>query len=113
MQKKDVGKDKAGEDVTKLESVEVVLVNCNLVNNSYQRASKVLFTFVPNKQFIQLITFSSHSLTMLKTTFAEFQSVELWLTDQNNKPFEIEDSVNITLILSKDYENEIFNRTKV
>ena len=68
---------------------------------------------MPNIQFIQLITFSSHSLTMLKTTCAEFQSVELWLTDQNNKPLEIEDSVNITLILSKDYENEIFNRSKV
>ena len=33
----------------KLESVEVVLVHCNLVNNNYQLASKVLFTFVPNK----------------------------------------------------------------
>ena len=36
---------------------------------------------------------------MLKTTNAEFQSVELWFTDQNNIPFEIEDSVNITLII--------------
>ena len=33
----------------KLESVEVVLVYCNLVNNNDQEASKVLFTFVPNK----------------------------------------------------------------
>ena len=54
--KKDVDKDKDGEDIPKLESVEVVLVHCNLVNNSYQQASKVLFTFVPNKQFGQLIT---------------------------------------------------------
>ena len=46
--KKDVDQDKDGEDVPKLESVEVVLVHCNLVNNSYQQASKVLFTFVPN-----------------------------------------------------------------
>ena len=45
-----------GEDVPKLEYVEVVLVHCNLVNNSYQQASKVLFAFVPNKQFGQLIT---------------------------------------------------------
>ena len=37
-----------GEDVPKLESVEVVLVYCNLVNKSYQQAYKVLFTFVPN-----------------------------------------------------------------
>ena len=47
--KKDVDQDKDGEDMPKLESVEVVLVNCNLVNNKYQEASKVLFTFVPNK----------------------------------------------------------------
>ena len=93
--KKDVDKDKDGEDVPKLESVEVVLVHCNLVNNSYQQASKVLFTFVPNKQFGQLITISPHLLTMLKTTNAEFQSIQLWFTDQNNRPLEIEDSVNI------------------
>ena len=41
--------DKVGEDVSKPESVEVVLVHCNLVDNSCQQASKVLFTFVPNK----------------------------------------------------------------
>ena len=60
--KKDVDQDKDGEDVPKLESVEVVLVHCNLVNNNYQQASKVLFTFVPNKQFGQLINTSPHSL---------------------------------------------------
>ena len=86
--KKDVDKVKDGEDVPKLESVEVVLVHCNLVNNSYQQASKVLFTFVPNKQFGQLITISPHSLAMLKTTSAKFCSFELWSTDQNNRPLE-------------------------
>ena len=35
----------------KKESAEVDLVHCNLVNNSYRKASKVLLTFVPNKQF--------------------------------------------------------------
>ena len=35
---------------------------------------------------------------MLETTSAEFQSVELWFTDQNNRPLEIEDGANITLI---------------
>ena len=85
--------------MAKLESVEVVLVHCNLLNNSYQQASKVLLNFVPNKQFGQLITISSHSLMMLKTTNTEFQFVEVWFTDQNNRPLEIEDSVNITLII--------------
>ena len=47
--KDDVDQDKYGEDVPKLKSVEVVLVHFNLVNNNYQQASQVLFTFVPNK----------------------------------------------------------------
>ena len=74
---KDVDQNKYGEIVPKLETVEVVLVLCNLVNNNYQQASKVLFTFVPNKQFGQLITITSHSLTMLKTTNAEFSFIEI------------------------------------
>ena len=53
--KENVNPDKDGEDVPKLEPIEVVLVHCNLVSNNYQQASKVLFTFVPNKQFGQLI----------------------------------------------------------
>ena len=70
--KKDVDQDKGGEDVPKLEFVEVALVHCNLVNNNYQQASKVLFTFAPNRQFGQLINIAPHSLTMLSTTNIEF-----------------------------------------
>ena len=97
--KKDIDKNKDGEDVLKLESVEVVLVHCNLVNNNYQQASKVLFTFVPNKQFSQLINMSPHSLTILNITNAIFSFIEVWFTDQNYKPLEAEDNVNITLII--------------
>ena len=70
--KKDVDQDKDVEDVSKLESVEVVLIHCNLVNSNYQQASKALFTFLPNKQFGQLINIAPHSLTMLDTTNTEF-----------------------------------------
>ena len=59
-------KIKMEKNLPKLESVEVVLVHCNLVNNSYQQASKVFFTFVPNKQLVQLITVPTHLLAMLK-----------------------------------------------
>ena len=83
----------------KLESFEVILVHCNLVNNNYQQASKVLFTFVRNKQFGQLINISTHSLTMLNTTNVEFSSIEVWFTDQNSKPIEVEDNVSMTLII--------------
>ena len=68
--KKITDKNKDGEIVPRLEIVEAVLVLCNLINNSYQQASKVLFTFLPNKQFGQLITITPHSPTMLKTTNA-------------------------------------------
>ena len=94
-----IDKDKNSELVPKLESVDLVLVHCNLVNNSYQQASKVLFTFVPNKKYDQLITVSPHSLIMLKTVNTEFSFIEIWFTDQDNRPLEIEDSVNISLII--------------
>ena len=67
--KKVIDKNKDGEIVTRLETAEVVLVHCNLVNNNYQQASKVLYG--------QLITITPHSLTMLKTTNAEFSFVEI------------------------------------
>ena len=71
----------------------------NLVNNNYQQASTVLFTFVPNKPFGQLITIAPYSLTMPNTTNTEFSSNELCFTDQNSKQLEIEDNVNMTLII--------------
>ena len=49
--KKDADQEKDGEDAPKLEALELVLVHFNLVNNNYQQESKVLFTFIPNKQF--------------------------------------------------------------
>ena len=97
--KKEVDKDKDGGNVPKLESAEVVLVHCNLVKNDYQHTSKVLFIFVPNKQFRQLINISPHSLTMMNTVNTEFSSVEVWFTDQASKALEIEDNVNLTLII--------------
>ena len=92
--------DKDSENVPKLKHVEVVLVHCNLVNNSYQQASRVLFTFVQNKQYGQLISISPHSLVFLKTMNTEFSEIEIWFTDQNNNSLEIEDNVNISLIIN-------------
>ena len=97
--KKVVDKDRNGENVPKLESVEVVLVHCNLVKNDYQHPSKVLFSYVPNKKFGQLLNISPHVFTMMNTINTDFSSVEVWFTDQSSKPLEIEDNVNLTLII--------------
>ena len=99
--KKIVDKNKNGEIVPKLESVEAVLVHCNLVKNDYQHASKVLFTFVPNKKFGQLLNISPHVFTMMNTINTESSSVEVQFTDQSSEALEIEDNVNLTLISDK------------
>ena len=57
-----INADKNSENIPKLENVDVVLVHCNLVNNAYQQHSRVLFTFVPTKQYGQLIRISPKSL---------------------------------------------------
>ena len=94
-----VDKDENSENAPKLESAEVVLVHCNLVKNDYQHASKVLFSFVPNKKFEQLLNIPPHVVTMMNTVNTEFPSVEVWFTDQSSKALEIEDNVNLTLII--------------
>ena len=94
-----VDKDENSENVPKLESVEVVLVHCNLVKKDYQHASKVLFSFASNKQFGQLLNISPYVFTMMNTVNTEFSSVKVWFTDQSSKPLEIEDNVNLTLII--------------
>ena len=92
--------DKNSENLPRLENVEVVLVHCNLVNNSYQQHSRVLFTFVPNKQYGHLFSISPHSLVFLKTMNKDFSEIEIWFTDRNNNALEIEDNVNISLIIN-------------
>ena len=70
-----IDSDKNSENIPRLENVEVILVHCNLVNNSYQQASRVLFTFVPNKQYGQLTSISPNSLIFLKTMNTEFSEI--------------------------------------
>ena len=70
--KSKITKDKYNENVPHLEITEVVLVHCNTVNNNYQENSRVLYTFVPNKSFSQLLDTSSTNFVFLETFNAEF-----------------------------------------
>ena len=78
------------------------MIHYNVANNTHQQKPRVLYSFLPNKQFGQLVNVEPQSLIMLKTTSAEFPFVEIWFTNQNNEPLGIEDSVNITLIVEPD-----------
>ena len=97
--KKDVNANKNSEHVPKLQSLEVVLMHCNLVKNDYQHSSKLLFSFIPNKQFGQFINISPPSLTMMNTVNTEFSHVEVWFTDEASNALKIEDNINLTLII--------------
>ena len=66
-----ITKDKNGENVPHLEITEVVLIHCNIVNNDYQQDARVLYTFVPNKSFGQLLDFSPKHFIFLKTWFTD------------------------------------------
>ena len=94
-----ITKDKNGENVPRLEVVELVLVYCNLVNNDYQQDSRILYAFVPNKTFGSLLEISPTNHVFLKTFNSEFQEIKIWFTDQKSMPLEIEDKINITLII--------------
>ena len=53
--KSKITKNENGKNVPRLEITEVVLIHYNVVNNSYQQNSRVLYTFVPSKLFDQLL----------------------------------------------------------
>ena len=67
-----ITKHENGENVSNLEIAEVVLVHCNIVNNIYQQNSRVLYKFIPNKSFGQLLDISPKNVIFLKTWFRIF-----------------------------------------
>ena len=81
--KSKITKDENGENVPHLEMTEGVLVHCNIVNNNYQQDSRVLYTFIPNESFGQLLDISPKNVT-----------------NQNSKPLKMEDKINITLVIN-------------
>ena len=97
--KNDVAKDKDGETVPKLESVEFVLciiIYSKMITSTHQ---KFYLVFFPSKQSGKLINISPHYLRMMNTVNTEFSFVKVWVTDQASKALEIEDNVNLTLII--------------
>ena len=81
--KNKITKDENGENVPHLE-INVV-VHCNIANNDYQQDSRVLYTFVPNKSFGQLLHISHKKFIFLKNFDSGVSYIKVWLTDQNSK----------------------------
>ena len=94
-----ITKNKNGKNVPHLEVAELVLVPCNLVNNDYQQDPRILYTFVPNKNFCSLLEISPTNHVFLKIFNSEFQEIKIWFTNQTSRPLEVEDKINVTLII--------------
>ena len=94
-----ITKDKDRENVLHFEITEVLLVHCDIVNNDYQQDSRVLYTFVPNKPFGSLLEISPTNRIFLKTFNSEYDEIKVWLTDQNSKPLEIQDRINLRMVI--------------
>ena len=71
-----------------------------IFNNNYRQNSRVLYTFVLNKSFGQLLDISPKKCVFLKTFDSEFSYSEVRCTNQNSNPLEIEDKINITLVIN-------------
>ena len=94
-----ITKDNNGENVPHLEIIEVELVHCNIINNDYQRDSRVLYTLVSNKPFGSLLIISPANHIFLKTFNSGYDKIKIWFTDQNSQPLEIEDRIDLTLVI--------------
>ena len=53
-----ITKNENGKNVPRLEINEVISVHCNIANNDRQQDSRVLYIFVRNKSFGQLLDIS-------------------------------------------------------
>ena len=71
--KRKMTKNENGENVPHLEITEVVLVHCNIDNNNYRQDSRILYTFIPNKSFGELLDISPKNFTFLKTFNSELR----------------------------------------
>ena len=60
---------------------------------------RVLYTFVSNKPFGQLLVILSKTFIFLKAFNSELSYIQVWITDQSPKTLEIEDKININLVL--------------
>ena len=56
--------------------------------------------FVPNKSIGHLLDIAHKTVIFLNTFNSEFSYSEVWFDDQNSKPPQIEDEINITLVIN-------------
>ena len=98
--KSEITKDENSDNMSYSEITEVIF-HCNFINNDYEHDSRILYIFIPNKLFSQLLDIFCKTFIFLKTFNSESSYIEAWFADQNCKSLEIEDKINITLVINQ------------
>ena len=82
---KKINTNKYSERAPHLEINDVVSVHCNIVNNVYRRDSRVLYIFVSNKSFVQLLDISPKNVIFLETFNSDLSYIEVWFIKNLNR----------------------------
>ena len=63
--------------------------------------SFILYSFTSKKSYAYLLNAETSSLVFLETYNTEFDAIIRKFTNQNGRPLEIEDKLNLTLLINK------------
>ena len=77
------------------------MLQFNLVGYQYQQKTEVLYTFTPNKSYVNFLNVEPSNLVFLKTYYAEFDEIIITFTGQNGRLLEIENKANLALLINK------------
>jgi len=85
-------KDQNGDSLPNIERVESVSVHCNLVNNKYQLENSLIYSFTPDKSFGHLLNIKPYFPYWRNArNNTDISEIQVWFTDQDNKPLDIQD----------------------
>ena len=89
--KSKISKDKNGENVY------FIVILLTMIINKIQESCIHLFLI---NRLVNYYIFFLKVLCLLKKSKTEFVCIEVWFTDQNYKPLEIEDKIDATLVIN-------------
>ena len=80
--------------------VKVVLIQCNLSENQWQRTSELLYNFTPDKPYAYLLMLNQ-TIVFFKTYNTDLDDIAITITDENGRSWKIEDKGNLALLINK------------
>ena len=95
------------ENPPKIDTVEKIMVHCNLVRNEFDEFANLLFTFKPSGAYGRLLSPQIFYPIWKKTRNSSDREIRIWLTDQDGNPLQFEDNWSATILFKN--EDKIYN----